>query len=139
MSEPDVVIEQILMTKVKEFTTLPLVFENVAEAQSQADLNAWVEVTHFRNGNVPYALSGDGDTQQLGMLQLAVHVKRASGVVEARHYAAELVKLFWTPANLLLSSGGLRVRVAKRPVLGTGVPTDASYVIPVSVYYEVFV
>lgn len=139
MSNPDVLIEQLLIGKLNEYTDLPLVFENEAVPATQATLNSWVEVTHFRNGSIPYSLSGDGDTQLLGMLQLAVHVRKGIGVVEARQRACDLQTLFWTPANLLLSSGGLRVRVAKRPVLGTGVPTDASYVIPVSVYYEVFV
>jgi len=38
-----------------------------------------------------------------------------------------------------LSYGGLRVRVQKRPVLGTGVKRDTSYVVPVSIFYEVFI
>lgn len=136
MSDPEVSVEIALFTKAREYTDLPLVFENDGEKILRSK---YVEVKHFRNGSIPYALSGDGDAQNLGMLQMLVCVPLGSGLVEPRQRAADIAKLFWTPANLSLSYGGLRVRVQKRPVLGTGVKRDTSYVVPVSVFYEVFI
>jgi hypothetical protein len=136
MSDPEVAVEIALFTKAREYTALPLVFENDG---AKILRGAYVEVKHFRNGSIPYALAGDGDAMNIGMLQMLVCVPLGSGQVEPRQRGADIVKLFWTPANLSLSYGGLRVRVQKRPVLGTGVKRDTSYVVPVSIFYEVFI
>jgi len=136
---PEEAIEMVLFAKANTYSgSMPLIFPNDIQPKP-ADLSGHWIVTHFRNGNVPYALEGDGDTQTLGMLQFLGHFPLGEGPNKARKLASEIVELFWNPPNLSLSGHGVRVRVSKRPVLGTGLPLDTSYAVPVSIFYEVFI
>lgn len=138
MSLPEEDIEKALFAKAKEYTALDLFFGNVDEAPDPTGVGH-VVVTHFRNGNDAYSLAGDGDTKAIGFLQMLLRLPRGRGTNEARKRGADIVALFWTPANLCLQSGATRVRISKRPVMGSAVPNKAWYETPISVYYEAFI
>lgn len=138
MSTPEEDVEIALFTKAMEYnSTLPVFLPNASEPPP-VGLTGHVVVTHFRNGSVGYSLSGDGDAQFIGILQMCIYLPRGQGANEMRKRGAEIASLFWTPANLSLTRNTTRVRVSKRPVLGTAITNDTSYVMVVSVYYEVF-
>lgn len=138
MSTPEEDVETALFTKAMEYnSTLPVYLPNDAEPPP-VGLTGHVVVTHFRNGSVPYSLASDGDAKFIGILQMCVYLPKGKGANEMRKRGAEIASLFWTPANLSLTRNTTRVRVSKRPVLGTAIPNDTSYVMVVSINYEVF-
>ena len=140
MSTKEEDIEKALFTKALEYEDLPLVFPNDG-GEPPADGTSHVSITHFRNNSEPYSLSGDGDARYTGILQMLVRCPSRQGSNEARKRGSDIVTLFWTPANLSLFSGATRVRITKRPVLGSAAPSknDAWYEQPVSIYYESFI
>lgn len=137
MSTPEEDVEIALFTKAMEYTDLPVYLPN-ASAVPPAQLDGHVVVTHFRNGSVDYSLSGDGDAKFIGILQMCIYLPRGKGANEMRQRGADIASLFWTPANLSLTRNATRVRVTKRPVLGTAILNDTSYLMVVSISYEVF-
>lgn len=138
MSLPEEDIEILLFGKAKEYTDLPVIFPNEAIGPP-ADGSGHVVVSHFRNDSAPYALASDGDSLNMGILQMLIRLKLNTGSSEMRKRGADIAALFWTPVNLSLSRNGTRVRIAKRPVLGTAIPVGASLQMPVSISYEVFI
>jgi hypothetical protein len=102
-----------------------------------ADGSAYVEVAHFPNRSDRYGLKkGEGKEHMLGFLQLLVRAPRNEGGEKATKIAGELALHF--PADLSLWSEGVRVRISKRPDVMSASPTEASWNVPVTVYYEAF-
>lgn len=127
-------IEIALFKKAKEYTALPLVFPNY-DSKPPLDGSGYVEVKHFRNGSQIRTLNDED--YFIGMLQMLVCSPLGKGPQEAVKRGSDIVALF--PKNLLLTINSTRVRVSKRPVLGTAAPTDVKYELPVSIYYETFI
>lgn len=97
-------------------------------------LQAYVEVTHFPNRSSRYALKGSSPENMQGFLQLLVRSPRNEGAAPATKIAGELALHF--PADLSLWSEGVRVRISKKPDVMSASPTEASWNVPVTVYYE---
>lgn len=135
MSTPDEDVEALLFAKAKEYTALDLAFPNDGY-EPNPDV-AYVKVDHFRAGLNTYDLGGECSYAK-GFLQMCIYAPRGKGANEARARAGAIVDLWWTPHFLTLTKNGIRVKVSKRPVLGTGYNDVTSYLLPVSIYYEVF-
>lgn len=101
-----------------------------------ADGSAYVEVAQFPNRGTRYGLPSDGSEFNFGFLQLLVRAPRNAGYQEATKIAGELALHF--PADLKLYSEGVRVKISKRPDVMSASPTEASWNVPVTVYYEAF-
>lgn len=135
MSSPEEHIEMALFAKVEEYTDLPLKMPNVDE-DPPADAGSHVVVSHHRNGSQRLSMSG-GQNMFIGMLQMLVRCPRGAGPNEIRKRGGDIAALF--PEDMVLVESGTRVRITKRPVLGTAAPARAFYEMPVSIYYEAFI
>jgi hypothetical protein len=124
-------IEIALFERAKEYTDLPLFFPNFDEVPP-IDGSSFVEVRHFRNGS--RIITFNDEDYFVGMLQMMVCCPLGQGPGEARKRAADIVELF--PKNLSLWNNSTRVKIAKRPVLGSALPVKVKYQLPVSIYYE---
>jgi hypothetical protein len=136
MPTPEEDVEAGLFAQAKLYTDLPVYFPNDPEDPPVTGAGH-VVVRHFRNGSEAMSLAGEGDDFNIGMLQMLIRLKRGSGLPEMRKRGGDIVSLFWTPANLVLTRNTTRITIAKRPVLGTAITTDKAYQMPVSIFYEV--
>lgn len=125
-------IEIALFTRAKQFTALPLFFPNYDEIPP-VDGKSYIEVRHFRNDSIGLTLSHSD--YGMGILQMLVCSPLGKSPQEALKHAGDIVALF--PKADILWQGTTRVKISKRPVLGTAAPTDTKYELPVSIYYEV--
>jgi hypothetical protein len=135
-TNPEEDIEYALFHKAKEYTGLPLNFPN--EVGDPA-ATGHVVITHFRNNSEAYTLSGDGCDKQMGILQFLIKLPLGTGSPEMRKRGGDIAALFWTPANLVLTRNATRITIAKRPVLGTALPTKTYYEMTVRIEYEAFI
>lgn len=135
---PEEDIEYALFHKAKEYTDLTLYFPNET-GEPPENGPAHAVVTHFRNDSEAYTLSGDGCDMQMGILQFLIRLPLNSGSPEMRKRGGDIAALFWTPANLVLTRNTTRVSIAKRPVLGTALPTKTAYEMTVRIFYEAFI
>ena len=94
----------------------------------------YVEVSHFPNRSQRLALRGSSPEYMFGFLQLLVCAPRNEGGEEATRIAGELALHF--PADLALWSEGVRVIISKKPDVMSASPTESSWNVPVTVYYE---
>jgi len=101
-----------------------------------SDGSLYVEVLHFPNKSDRFTLRGSGPEHMMGFLQLLVRAPKNSGRTEATIVAATLALHF--PADLKLRSEDVIVRISKRPDVMSGSPTETSWNVPVTVYYEAF-
>lgn len=134
MSAPEEEVEMALFAQAKLYTDLPVFFPNES-AEAPTDGSAHVVVTHFRNDSRIMTLAHQDYYQ--GILQMMICTPRGAGPGEARKRGGDIIALF--PKNSVLLSGTTRVRVSKRPVLGSAAPTDVSYELPVRIPYETFI
>ncbi len=101
-----------------------------------ADGSAYVEVSHFPNRGDRYGLPSSSLEYNYGFLQLLVRAPRNRDRREAIKIAGDLALHF--PADLKLYSEGVRVKISKKPDVMSASPTEASWNVPVTVYYEAF-
>ena len=76
----------------------------------------------------------DGPHQHLGLLQVSVYWSRGAGEKDAREVAAAVAAHF--PCDLKLASGGVTVRISKRPDVRDMIVETAAIQIPVMVSWE---
>lgn len=129
-------VTQALFNRAKQYIGLPLYFPN--EKTGTPPTGPHVEVRQFRGGSTPQSFDGSADDHTVGFLQMLVRVRKNTGDAFMRKVGDDIVALF--PRYAILDSEGTlstKVQVSKRPVLGTAIPTDAWYEMPVSIYYEV--
>jgi hypothetical protein len=136
MATPEEDIEFALFNKAMAYTDLPLMFQNEYEDPPVTGAGH-VVVKHFRNGSRAMSLAGEGDDFNIGILQMMIRLPLGRGSPEMRKRGGDIVALFWTPANLVLTRNTTKVKIAKRPVLGTAITTDKAYQMVVSIEYEV--
>lgn len=81
-------------------------------------------------------IDSDGPHQHLGLLQVSVYWTKGEGERVPRAVAADIAAHF--PCDLRLASGGLFVRITKRPDVSDMIVEDAAIQIPTIVSWEVF-
>jgi len=131
---PEENIEQALFAYVRDHVTLPIAWPNV-EFTPPAD-HQYVAVTHFRNQNERLYLRGNEQRRQ-GILQLSLVSLLGVGPSPSLAVAAEIIEDF--PQDTIMISEGVRVRITRQPDTMSGIQSDVSWIIPISVYYEAFV
>jgi hypothetical protein len=136
MPLPEENIEAALFAKAEEYTDLPVMFPNDYE-DPPVEGNGHVVVKHFRNGSRSMSFSGEGDDFNIGILQMLIRLPLGRGSTEMRKRGADIVALFMAIPNLVLTRNTTKVKIAKRPVLGTAITTDKAYQMAVSIEYEV--
>jgi hypothetical protein len=81
-------------------------------------------------------IDSDGPHQLLGLLQVSVYWSKNEGEKAPRDIASAIAAHF--PCDLKLRSGGLSVRITKRPDVADMLVEDASIQIPVMIAWECF-
>lgn len=117
---------------------LPLYFPNREGNNGKPPEEPHIEVRQFRGGSTAKSFDGSEDDHTVGFLQMLVRVHKNTGDGLINKVGDDIVALF--PRYAILDSEGalsIKVQVSKRPVLGTAIPTDAWYEMPISIYYEV--
>lgn len=124
-------------------------FESVAALQLDgAPLIAWpnvafapaspktthLRVEHFRNANTRLFLGSAAPHLRQGILQLTVVAPLAEGPSTATWIAASIADQY--PADLMLYSEGLKIRIQRAPDVMTAEKTDTSWSVRVDVYYD---
>lgn len=79
-------------------------------------------------------IDSDGPHQHLGLLQVSVYWTKGAGEKDVRNAAAAVAAHF--PCDLKLRSGGLTVRITKRPDVADMLVEDAAIQIPVMIAWE---
>lgn len=79
-------------------------------------------------------IDSDGPHQHVGLLQASVYWTKGAGETAPRAVAAALADHF--PCDLKLRSGGLTVRITKRPDVRDMIVEDTAIQIPVMVDWE---
>lgn len=96
----------------------------------------YVRVTHFPNTTDRLYLGNSAPHRHQGILQLTVVAPINSGESAARELAGQVAYHF--PAGLQLNSGGVHLKITKRPNTGSVVIDTAEIRVPVSIAYRAF-
>lgn len=94
----------------------------------------YVEVGFFPNRSDRYSHKGSDPESMMGFLQLLIKAPLNRGWRDASALAGKIGEHF--PADLRLWSGGIRVTVSKKPDAMSALKTEATWNVPVTVYYE---
>lgn len=131
-------IETALITRARGLATAlpyPIAVPN-KNFNPPVDLSAYIRINHLPNRNERLFLDGSEPHRRMGILQLTVVAPRGQGPEPATQIAGSIADYF--PADLVMTSNGVNVKVSKAPDIGTALETDLSWIVPVSVYYESF-
>lgn len=126
-----------LMARVASLVLLPVhpvAFPNMAFTPPAN--KKYVRVTHFPNTTDRLYLGNSDPHRHQGILQISVVAPLNSGESAARELAGQIADHF--PAGLTLHSGGVQVKVTKRPNTGSAVIDTTEIRIPVSIAYRSF-
>lgn len=130
-------VEAALMTRAE---SLPFPAAKIAWPNKKftppSDGSAYLEVTHFPNRSSRMALKGSAKEYMRGFLQILIRAPRNEGGDKATKIAGDVAAHF--PSDLSLWSEGVRVRISKKPDVMSASPTETSWNVPVTVYYEAF-
>ena len=96
----------------------------------------YLRVTHFVNSTDRLFINSSGKHRHKGILQITVCAPLNSGESAGREIAGQVASHFAVDARL--SSGGVAVRITKRPNIASALITDTEIQIPVSISYECF-
>lgn len=130
-------IMELLFARLSSFTAspaLPVAWPNVSFAPP-AD-HRYLRVQFVPNMANRVTIDCDGPHQHLGLLQVSVYWTKGQGEAAPRSIAAAVAAHF--PCDLRLASGGLIVRITKRPDVRDMIVEDAAVQIPVMIDWEVF-
>lgn len=130
-------IMELLFARLSSFTAspaLPVAWPNVPDAPP-AD-HRYLRVQFVPNMANRVTIDSDGPHQHLGLLQVSVYWTKGQGEATPRAIAAAIAAHF--PCDLRLASGGLIVRITKRPDVRDMIVEDAAVQIPVMIAWEVF-
>lgn len=94
----------------------------------------YLRVSHLPNTTDRLYIGSREPHQHQGILQVMVVAPLNSGEAAPRAIAAAVADHF--PADLRLTSGGVKVRITKRPDIASALTTDTELQIPVSIRYE---
>lgn len=95
----------------------------------------YIRVDHFLNKNHRMFLGSSDPSWRTGFIQLLVVIPLNKSSTAAIEIAGKVAEHF--PADLLLYSEGIRVKVMAAPDVGSFIETPISWNTPVTVYYEV--
>ena len=96
----------------------------------------YLRVSHLPNVTDRLFINSNGRHRHQGILQITVCAPLNSGESAAREIAGQVANHF--PVDAHLSSGGIAVRITKRPNIASAQITDTEIQIPVSISYECF-
>jgi hypothetical protein len=140
MATPEEEVEMALFYRCAEFTDIPLFMPNHPNEPPSDGTTAHAIVKHIRAISQNLGLDDSpGMDYNEGMLHFLIRTKLHMGPGEMRAIGGALVDHF--PKYSIHDSNGTldtKVKVCKRPVLGTATPTDAWYEMTCIVEYEVF-
>lgn len=96
----------------------------------------YLRVQHLPNNNGRLFMKGSNPHLRQGILQLTVVSKLNTGGPLATVLAGDIAEQ--TPADLKLFKDGIKVRIQTAPSVMSGIKTDVSWDLPVSIRYEAF-
>ena len=130
-------IMELLFARLGSFVAspaLPIAWPNVPFTPP-AD-HRYLRVQFVPNMANRVTIDSDGPHQHLGLLQVSVYWTKGQGEAAPRAVAAAIAAHF--PCDLRLASGGLFVRITKRPDVRDMIVEVAAIQIPVMIDWEVF-
>lgn len=130
-------IMELLFGRLRDFTSSPalrVAWPNAAFSPP-AD-QRYLRVQFIPNVANRITIDSDGPHQHLGLLQVSVCWTKGKGEPAPREVAAAVAAHF--PCDFKLASGGLVVRITKRPDVRDMIVEDARVQIPVIVAWECF-
>lgn len=135
MADPTEAIMAALFTRMASLSltpSLPISWPNVSFSMPP-DRKA-LRVVFVPNTATRRALGSDGAHQYLGLLQVSVHWPSGQGETAPRAIASDVADHF--PPDLKLTSGGVTVRITKRPTVEDLMVGDDGVQIPVMIDWE---
>lgn len=96
----------------------------------------YLRIDHFRNQTRRLFQNGADPHAHEGFLQITVVTPLNKGSPSAVDIAESVVEFF--PADLTLFENSTKVTVTKKPDIMSPLKQDASWDVPVTVYYEAF-
>lgn len=111
---------------------LPVSWPNVTFSPPASQ--KYLRVVFVPNTTNRALIDSDGPHQHLGLLQVSVYWAKGQGEASPRAVAAAIADHF--PTDLRLGSGGISVRITKRPDVRDLIVEDAAIQIPVIVAWE---
>ena len=96
----------------------------------------YLEGIFIPNGAERQWIDSDGAHRFFGMLQVSVHWPSGAGSTAPTEIGGAVAGHF--PADLILTEGGVSVRITKRPDVGGPITETTGAMVPVTIEYEVY-